>query len=173
MACRDRAGDAPVDARVEIEARAIGLLARREHSAQELRRKLLERGFVAAEIDEVLEDLRARNLQSDARFTEMFVRQRFSNGVGAQRVRAELAQRGIESTMIAAALTEQVDDPVARAAELLDRRYRRSNAQSQGGDLDPREHQRLMRFLAQRGFDFETARAALAIVASLAADERS
>lgn len=158
----EAAGIPESDERLLIEERVVGLLARREHSRAELLRKLSARGFQPAAVRSVVDALADRGLQSDERFAELFVRQRFANGIGVQRVRAELAQRGIESTIIDAALAGQEDDPVERATELLARRYRRALADADAVSVAPRERQRLLRFLAQRGFDFETARAALA-----------
>ena len=58
----------------------MDLLARREHSALELRRKLLVREFDEATVDRVLAQLQRDRLQCDARFTESYVHHRANAG---------------------------------------------------------------------------------------------
>jgi regulatory protein len=73
----------------------MNYLARREHSQEELRLKLSQRGFSERLINEVIGELRDENLQSDARFAEVFTRSRVAKGYGVYRIRQELRQRGI------------------------------------------------------------------------------
>ena len=74
---------------------ALELLARREHSRRELARKLAARGFPSDVVSAVLDQLERTGALADARFTDSFVRSRIGKGQGPQRIRAELAQRGI------------------------------------------------------------------------------
>src|SRR5215471_3173752 len=76
-------------------AKALGLLARREHSARELKSKLERRGFGADESAETLERLRSKDFQNDARFGEMLVRSRIEGGYGPRWIIAELKTHGI------------------------------------------------------------------------------
>ena len=78
-----------------IRNKAMDLLARREHSEQELRQKLKTREYDADAIDEVLQALKADRLQSDERFTESYVNHRFNAGVGPLKIRYELRQKGV------------------------------------------------------------------------------
>ena len=59
---------------------AIRLLARRDHSRYELRRKLAARGNPADVIDAAIAPLAESGLQSDERFTENFVRSALNRG---------------------------------------------------------------------------------------------
>src|SRR6478735_12505019 len=87
--------------------KALGLLARREHSARELKAKLSQRGFDADENVAALERLQSRDFQNDARFGEMLVRSRIEGGYGPRWIVAELRTHGIgdeqAGTLIAAA----------------------------------------------------------------------
>src|SRR5258706_10616286 len=87
--------------------KALGLLARREHSARELKSKLAQRGFGAEENSAALERLRSKDFQNDARFGEMLVRSRVEGGYGPRWIVAELRTHGIAedqaSALIAAA----------------------------------------------------------------------
>jgi regulatory protein len=78
-----------------IRLQALKLLARREHSCQELRRKLQKRGRDADEVEIILQQLAAEKLLSDERFSESFIRQRREAGFGPRRIRAELSERGV------------------------------------------------------------------------------
>ena len=127
----------------------MDLLARREHSAAELTRKLLARGFDAEAVAGVLDVLGREGLQSDARFAETFVYSRFQRGAGPARIRAELHARGGGEDLIGEALA-------ALDAEWL-QLLRSVRARKFGPDLpgDFRERARQMRFLQQRGFSSE------------------
>jgi regulatory protein len=139
----------------DIRARALGLLARREHSRLELARKLRQRGMAGADLEQVLDELAAARLLSDTRFAEEYARSRASRGYGPLRIRAELRERGIDDAGIQAALAELGEDwcQQARAA-----RQRRFGAES---PVDLKERARQSRFLQQRGFSPEQIRQAL------------
>ncbi len=83
---------------------AIRLQYQREHSEQELQRKLQQRGFAADEIDATIIELQAKNLQSDQRFAEAYTRARSRRGYGAVRIQQELKQRGVSDDNISDAI---------------------------------------------------------------------
>lgn len=80
---------------------AYRMLSRREHSEQELRRKLMRRSVDPQLVDHLLNQLIAEKLLSNTRFTEAFVHSRKQRGSGPVKLRFELAQRGIDQGMIA------------------------------------------------------------------------
>src|SRR3954463_4005031 len=57
-----------------LKARAMRLLARREHSREELRRKLAPKVAQGENLEAVLDELAARGWLSDARFAEQSIR---------------------------------------------------------------------------------------------------
>ena len=59
--------DANADPRAQVRDKALSLLVRREHSRGELQLKLIKRGFESPLIDQVLDELCARNELSDTR----------------------------------------------------------------------------------------------------------
>lgn len=83
----------------------MDLLARREHSRLELRRKLGGR-FDHAELEAAIELLAEENLQSDARFAFSYTRERMLRGFGPLRIENDLKQRGVADDSISAALAE-------------------------------------------------------------------
>ena len=60
--------------------RALGLLARRDHSRAELLAKLVRSGHERAEAERTVEGLARQGLVSDSRFAEAFVRSRIERG---------------------------------------------------------------------------------------------
>ena len=133
----------------------MDLLARREHAVQELRRKLVARGFQDALIETALATLAGEGLQDDARFADAFVHARVQRGQGPVKIRAGLFERGVEAELAAAAMEASGADWVALAREARLKRF---------GEVIPdeyRERARQMRFLAGRGFSAEQVHAAI------------
>lgn len=132
----------------EYKARSVALrlLARREHSRQELSLKLRQRKIEQAVIDAVLNEYEAEGWLDDQRFAEVFVRQRMDSGYGPLRILADLQQRGINQSP---ACLDQVPDEhwCQMAARLRERRFGLAPV---GDDL--KEKMRQARFLARRGF---------------------
>jgi regulatory protein len=134
---------------------AVELLARREHSRRELVRKLVARGFPDGVVAPVLDELERTGALANARFTDSFVRSRIAKGQGPQRIRAELAQRGI--------LESAADEGLAAAEVDWLAAIRAVRAKRFGAELprDYAERARQARFLQYRGFDSAQIRAAL------------
>lgn len=140
-------GTAPVSSSLRtVEEAAVRLLAGREHSARELRRKLCARGHDEALVDEVLRLLTERNLLSETRFVESFVRARAARGQGPMRIRAELRERGVDE--------ERIDAEVTRPADYWLERLERARSKRFGAapPATRDDWNRQARFLAQRGY---------------------
>ncbi|HEY6642262.1 regulatory protein RecX [Povalibacter sp.] len=137
------------------EATAVRLLARREHSIEELRRKLTARSYPDAVIDFVVTRLAAKRLVSDDRFTSSFVHHHAQRGQGPVRIRAELRQQGIADEAIESALESAEIDWIAQAQTVRRRKF----GGSLPGSLPERAKQ--ARFLQYRGFSADQIRAAL------------
>jgi len=126
---------------------ALRLLARREHGHGELVDKLARKGWTKDDALRAVDRLAEQDLQSDARYAEGFVRSRAGKAYGPLRIRAELAERGIDRGQVEAAINAADIDWLARAADWFERRY----GGEQPGDL--KEKARRQRALARRGFD--------------------
>jgi regulatory protein len=150
----DPEGGAPPDA-TEIRTRALGLLARREHSALELKRKLLQRGYPPDLIQPVLQDLSSEGLLSEIRFAEAWVSSCIARGQGPVKLRAKLRQQGLTDLQIQQALATVDTDWGRLASDVRCKRF---------GNVLPRsvaERARQTRFLESRGFATDHIRKAL------------
>ena len=140
---------------LSLKGRALQLLAQREHSVAELRRKLLRHARddaddadgadAAARIDEVIAWLLAHKHLSEERFVESRVHVRAAR-YGNLRIRQELAQHGLALGADAAQALR--DSELERALQVWQRKYGTPPA-------DATERARQSRFLAQRGFSPE------------------
>lgn len=134
--------------------KALGLLARREHSLFELRRKLGQGGYPAEEIKEALERLEASRYQDNGRFAEALLRNRIQQGYGPVRIRVELRSHGLGDQEIAILIDEAEVDWEQLARHQLLRHYGSEAAPT------PAERQRRRQYLQRRGFSGAQIRAA-------------
>ena len=180
-----RARRAAVGDPEEVLAAALRRLEVRAFSVAGLRRRMLESGYRQDLVEGALERLCDLGLLDDARYARDWVEARDrARPRGAAALRRELAQRGVEAEVIAAALAEREGADghiggVGRSEETTavsaDERAatallaRRSAALGRVGD--PRlRRQRAYALLARNGFDPDVCAALVA--AWMAADER-
>ncbi len=128
---------------------ALNLLARREHSSVELKRKLIARGYLGSEVDTLLVSLARDGLQSDERFAEAYVRHRAEMGFGPRRISAELGQRGVPHLLIQQYLSPDEAFWGEVLSSLWQRKYHNERP------MDERTYGKQLRFLMQRGFELE------------------
>lgn len=139
----------------EIRTRALALLARREHSVPELKRKLVQRGFPSALVEPVLNALANENLLSESRYAEGWVRSRVARGQGPRKIEAGLRQQALGDTQIEQALAESSTDWGRLAREVRRKRF----GSASPATVDQRARQ--SRFLESRGFSHDQIREAL------------
>jgi regulatory protein len=140
-----------------LKARALKMLALRELSAAELKRKLLpvatEMGQGETEVDALVAELQAKNWQSDARFAQSLARRR--SKYGSARLAQELRQHGLDKEAAEQTLDAARESDYARALEAWQKKFH--------GELpaSAQERAKQMRFLAARGFGAEVVRRVL------------
>lgn len=139
----------------EVEIAAVRLLARREHSTEELRRKLVAKGHPAAAVAAVVGKLGDKKLVSDERFVAGFVHYRARRGQGPVRIRGELRQQGITDPQIQQEVGASDVDWKRRAVEVRQRKFGAELPRTAG------ERAKQARFLQYRGFNSDQIRAAL------------
>jgi regulatory protein len=139
----------------KVEAAAVRLLARREHSTEELKRKLLSRGHSEPVVAAVIQKLSGKRLVSDDRYIASFVHHHAKRGQGPVRIRADLRQQGIDSARIEQEFASADFDWNRLAAEVRQRKFGAARPRS----LSERAKQ--ARFLQYRGFSADHIRAAM------------
>ena len=140
----------PIDPR----AKAIALLARREHSARELKRKLEARGISRDDAERAVRGLAQDGWQSDARYAELLVRSRVASGYGPVRIEAELKLAGVDADAARRSLDQPGVDWRALCDKVRSRRFH-------GFPQSSTERAKQYRFLMARGFDSSQISAAL------------
>ena len=134
----------------KLRERALGLLARREHSRAELARKLEQAGFFAADIAPLLDGFEAKKWLSDQRFAESYVADHRARA-GSVKLAYDLRQRGVSDSIIDAVLSENRDSELERAREVWHKKFG-----SPPGDAA--ETARHIRFMHSRGFTSDVIR---------------
>lgn len=134
---------------------ALRLLARREHSIQELRQKLRNKGVESEWIDPLLERLLEEGWLNEQRFAESFTRSRVARGLGPYRIRRELQEKGVPEVEIEGAMAPFSGGWFDLALEVKERKFGTERTE------DFRERAKQQRFLQYRGFTHEQIRAAV------------
>jgi regulatory protein len=130
--------------------RALEALAYRERTAAELGAWLAERGFEPAQVADAVERLVAAGALDDEAFARRFAAdKRELRGWGPERIRETLAERGLEPTLIDAAIAEDHPEQLRRALDLLEQRGEPA--------VDEPSRARALGFLARRGYEAELA----------------
>lgn len=134
-----------------LGAVALRMLANREHSREELRRKLASKAQEGDDVEAVLDLMQSRGFQSDARFAESFVRSR-EQRFGSARLRRELEERGVDSMLAGETLDSTLPaDELSRARAVWMRKFGVA-------PQDRKEWARQARFLQARGFTVDVIR---------------
>lgn len=133
-----------------LKGRALRLLSQREHSRQELERKLAGHETEPGQLAKALDELQARGFISEARVIESVIHRR-ADKLGTSRVRQELAAKGLSGEAVAQALEGLRETELARAREVWTRKFGEPAR-------DPKEKARQVRFLVSRGFAAEVVR---------------
>jgi regulatory protein len=148
-----------------LKAAALRLLARREHSREELRHKLGRR--LAAEpgragedtearIERLLDELAARGLQSDERLAESVLASQ-ARRFGPRRIEQTLRRKGVAPVLLAQSVASAGEGEFERAAALWRQRFASSIQAQPDPTARRREAARQLRFLIGRGFGSEVA----------------
>lgn len=120
------------------------LLSKRDYSEWELRRKLKQKEYDEAEIDEAIEKAQEHNWQSDERFCTGFIRYRSLQGIGPRRLKQELRLKGVVDWLIEQTLENAEIDWYELAEQTFERKRPLV--------WDLKAKQKMWRFMVSRGF---------------------
>lgn len=137
----------------ELKARALRLLMRRDHGRGELVRQLERYAESSEALEQLLDELIRRKLLSEDRMAESRANT-LSRKFGVSRIRNDLRAKGIAAETIERVAAEAQATELERATEIWKKKFREPAG-------NPSERARQMRFLAARGFSFDTIRLVL------------
>ena len=143
------------DEREVAYQRALRLIQHRPRSENEIRQLLRRHAVPEGAADEAIERLRQSGLVDDAGFAQTWVENRADFHPRSRRALAyELSRRGIDAQVIEQSLGAIDDDRMAyHAAQRQARKYK---------DLEWNDfRQKMYRYLAQRGFNYEASAQAI------------
>lgn len=125
-------------------------LARREHSRDELARKLAPYAESPEILEGLLRELESKKQLSNERFAEARARS-LARKYGARHIRQDLKSRGVSDEIVSNVSSA---NELERARAILKRKYHAPVSSRE-------EHARRARFLQSRGFSYDTIRSAL------------
>jgi len=146
-----------------IRNKILSFLARREHSVEELRRKLKQSSSISKTADfsdlleRCLQEMQEKGFQSDDRFVRQYVESKLSNkSHGPIKILAELFKRGIPREQANLVLNELGDQELwlKKSIECLEKIQKKEKTLT---------HQVLSHKLYQQGFTWETIEKAVEI----------
>lgn len=129
---------------------AVRLLARRNHTKHEIRRKLRQRGVSPDAISHVISECERLRYVDDAQTARSYIRELRSRGYGIHRIRMSMQKKGLSRELADSALSQIHSDAdemesARRAMEKKRVRFER--------ETDARKRrEKIYRFLASRGF---------------------
>jgi regulatory protein len=142
---------------LSLEKYVLRFLAIRPRSQFEIEKRLVRKGFPKSDVEKMVEKLKNQNLINDREFAALWVRNRsLLRPTGKRLLFWELKQKGIAREIVDEVLgfADNVELELARGA--LENKIRLY------ASLEPFEKkQKLLAFLARRGFSYSIAKKAL------------
>ena len=138
-----------------IDVMAFRLLSQREHSAGELKTKLMRKGFIAEDVMRVIIKCQELDLQSDQRFAESLCRARIRQGYGPKRIVQDLKKAEIDPELIQKVILLDTDTWISHAKAAWLKKYKIIS--------DLYQRQKCIKFLIYRGFSIDIIQKSLEI----------
>ena len=138
-------------------------MARRDYASEDLRLKLLQKGYDASVVLPLLDALRDEKLLDDRRYLENFVAYHAARGQGPLRIRVDLRRHGLQGPKV----QEYLDAYPDWIAQLQKARLKKFGAKPATNYAD---RQLQARFLSYRGFTSAQIRMALGFDVELDSD---
>ncbi len=141
----------------EIKNSISRYLSMREHSKQELTDKLVKKNFNYENIKICINDFCEKDLQSDNRYAESFVRSKYNANKGPNFIIASLRNKGVDMSLINQSISVYNQNDWEKAALLALEKKVISNKNNNNQDI--KRKQKL--FLERRGFGYKIIEAAI------------
>jgi regulatory protein len=149
-------GEAERSGKRDAYETALAVLATRDHSRDELRRKLLRKGCEPADVAVALDRLTASGLVDDTRFAAEFARSKLTSerAPSIRRVRQELQRRGVDAPVVSSAIEAVVTEEQIEEGSGLEAAARKKLLSM--GSLETHvRRRRLFSYLARKGYDID------------------
>ena len=122
-------------------------LSIREHSKLELQNKLSQKGHDLSDISECINEFSSKDIQSDIRFTEEFIRSKLKKNKGPRLISSELVSRGITDSIINKKISEISYQEWCTVAFLALKK------KLNGSSVSIEDKDKIYSFLISRGFE--------------------
>ena len=129
---------------------ALRILTRRDHSRQELSRKLQARGYVEKTINDVISECERFDYINDERTAQVFIRRLQRKGYGRKRIQFELNLKGLHGQNIQRILSKHVSDADERQS--AKRIYKKNSKRFNREKNELKRKDKIYRFLHSRGY---------------------
>ena len=132
--------------------KSLDILSRREHSVSELRNKLIRFNPDPNDLKDVIERLITSNFLDDKRFASAFIRSKAESGYGPNYISQYLTKKGIPPDKY---------DIYSLEIDWEDKCLAQFNKKRRNKEINFKEKEKILRFLAYRGFSYEIIKNAL------------
>ncbi len=127
----------------------LRLLARREHSRNELLTKCLAKGYGKDESLAVIDGLAGQGWQDDLRYAQSYARHRIQRGYGPVFINYQLQQKGVDLPDLEGIVETVADNWMDVLEQVYSKKYKAGFPNER---VDRQEWAKRSRFLMQRGF---------------------
>ena len=132
--------------------KSLDILSRREHSTIELKTKLKKFNPTPEDLRDVVARLKESNFLDDERFAASFIRSKALSGYGPNYISQYLIKKGINSDLY---------DMYALGIDWEENCLMQFRKKNRTNELTFKEKEKILRFLAYRGFSYEIIKKAL------------
>ena len=137
---------------INLWNKALDILSRREHSSYELKTKLKKFETDEKDLNQLIQKLKASNFVDDKRFATAFIKSKSQSGYGPSYISQHLLKKGISSDLYDI-------NSLNIDWEYICREQFEKKRGSKG--INFKEKEKILRFLAYRGFSYEIIKNAL------------
>ncbi len=128
----------------KLKQEAIKLLSKKDYFSEELKRKLLKKGFEEKEIDEIIQYLKEKELINDKQLKERYKELALEKGKSKLALKKKLYQKGVSID-----IQMSYEEELKSALNLLRKKYKKE-----------KDIKKIIKFLINRGFPYSIAKEA-------------
>ena len=137
--------------------KALTYITATQKTEKQIRDYLQKKGYVPAVVEYVIEKMRGYNFLNDGAYAQDYVNE-VSHKKGGKLIKMELRKRGVSEEEIDAAISSvSVEEQTQSALQILQKYLRYK-------EKDQATLQKAFRYLLSKGFDYEIAKDALALI---------